>query len=130
MYEGTWEEQVGEKLSYQLELPPLWILPISSDSSRWSSSSIQKETHAPGTRTKTFFPVNFEKLILSSMSLILISTSGTLSPALIGEAEAKLAKAEWAVEAAAEMIDADYISWVSYLIAIALIRIWGGTYPF
>jgi hypothetical protein len=64
------------------------------------------KTYAPGTRTKTFFPVNLEKLILSSMSLILISTSGTLSPALIGEAEARFAKAEWAVEAAAEMMDA------------------------
>ena len=51
------------------------------------------ETHAPGTRINTFFPGTFEKLTLSSRSLILISTSGTASPALIGDAEARAAKA-------------------------------------
>jgi hypothetical protein len=40
------------------------------------------------------------------MSLILISTSGTLSPALTGEAEARDAKAECAVDAAAWTMDA------------------------
>jgi len=46
-----------------------------------------------------FFPVTLEKLILSSRSLILMSTSGTASPALTGEAEAMDAKAWCAAEA-------------------------------
>jgi hypothetical protein len=54
-------------------------------------------TYAPGTRTKTFLPVNLDRLIFSSMSLILISTSGTASPTLSGAAEAREAKALWAV---------------------------------
>ena len=59
----------------------------------------RRRTHAPGTRINTFFPGTFEKLTLSSRSLILISTSGTASPALTGEAEAREAKAWWAAEA-------------------------------
>lgn len=50
----------------------------------------------------TFLPVNLEKLIFSSWSLILISTSGMASPALRGAAatsEAKALCAVWAVEA-------------------------------
>jgi hypothetical protein len=95
MYDGTCEEQVGEKLGFQ--------------HGRLDTERVVR-TYAPGTRTRTFFPVNFEKLTLSSMSLILISTSGTLSPALMGEADARDAKAEWAVDAAAEMIDAEDMS--------------------
>ena len=67
---------------------------------------INRQTYAPGTRTSTFFPVNLLKLTLSSMSLIRISTSGTLSPAFKGEADARDATAEWAAPAAAEMMEA------------------------
>ena len=63
-------------------------------------------THAPGTRTITFFPVNLEKLSFSSMSLTLTSISGTASPAFKGEAAASEAKALWAVCAVAESRDA------------------------
>lgn len=64
------------------------------------------KTHAPGTRTITFFPVNLEKLSFSSMSLTLTSISGTASPAFKGEAAAREAKALWAVCAVAESRDA------------------------
>jgi hypothetical protein len=40
-----------------------------------------------------------------------ISTSGTLSPALRGEAETRDATAEWAVEAAAEIMEAIMVSY-------------------
>jgi hypothetical protein len=63
-------------------------------------------TYAPGTTTITFLPVNLEKLSFSSMLLILTSTSGTASPALMGEAATNEAKALWAVWAVAESRDA------------------------
>jgi len=56
----------------------------------------------------TFFPVNLEKLTFSSKELILMSTSGAASPALIGAAATRAAKALWAapaVEASRDAID-------------------------
>lgn len=54
----------------------------------------------------TFFPVNLEKLTFSSKELILMSTSGAASPALIGAAATREAKALWAVAAVAASRDA------------------------
>ena len=54
-------------------------------------------THAAGTVMITFFPVNLEKLTFSSKELILMSTSGAASPALMGAAATREAKALCAV---------------------------------
>jgi hypothetical protein len=68
---------------------------------------METKTYAAGTVMMTFLPVNLEKLIFSSWSLILISTSGTASPALMGEAATSEAKALCAVCAVAASRDAN-----------------------
>jgi hypothetical protein len=90
-----------------LTLELLVLLDITRDlvGTRWREAIISLRnrkdvcvlTHAAGTVMITFFPVNLEKLTFSSKELILMSTSGAASPALIGAAATREAKALCAV---------------------------------
>jgi hypothetical protein len=92
-----------------LTLELLVLLDVTRDlvGTRWREATISLRnrdrkdvwvlTHAAGTVMITFFPVNLEKLTFSSKELILMSTSGAASPALIGAAATREAKALCAV---------------------------------